>query len=381
MIDLRGSEWSWLVAGLAVTLACSGARPVQAQGTPVGHYAVSFVDQDNYEYVHGDLLYTHDGDDREWGPEHDLARDNIEALFISYGLNTTLHAFQYSSSTYYNVVAELEGTTSPDDVYIIGAHFDSFSYWDAAPGADDDASGVAGVLEIARLVSQWEAEATIRFIAFDREEQGLIGSTAYAEEHSADNILGMVALDMLAYHPDDPELPDFEAKVRGRAASDELKYALCDALADYAGVTTYVYGQADVSNHAPFEWQGFQAAVLSELWLTSNPCYHRPCDSVDTPDYFNYAHALALTRGALGWLVDAAGVMPTYPIGDLNCDGVVNFFDIDGFVLAVTDPAAYAAAYPDCDIMLADCNGDGVVNFFDIDCFVALITQPNRDFP
>ena len=60
--------------------------------------------------------------------------------------------------------------------------------------------------------------------------------------------------------------------------------------------------------------------------------------------------------------------------GDVNCDGNVDFFDIDPFVLAVTDPAGYAAAYPDCNIMLADCNGDGFVNFFDIDCFVALIT-------
>ncbi len=59
--------------------------------------------------------------------------------------------------------------------------------------------------------------------------------------------------------------------------------------------------------------------------------------------------------------------------GDLNCDGTVDFFDIDGFVLAVTDPIAYLEAYPDCDLMHADINGDGQVNFFDIDPFVALI--------
>ncbi len=62
-----------------------------------------------------------------------------------------------------------------------------------------------------------------------------------------------------------------------------------------------------------------------------------------------------------------------FPLGDLNCDGDVDFFDIDAFVLAVTDPAAYSALYPDCDLMLADINGDGLVNFFDIDGFVALI--------
>ena len=65
---------------------------------------------------------------------------------------------------------------------------------------------------------------------------------------------------------------------------------------------------------------------------------------------------------------------PVFQLGDLNCDGAVNAFDIDPFVLALTDPAGYAAAWPDCDIMLADCNGDGVVNAFDIDPFVELLT-------
>ncbi|MGE0481485.1 MAG: hypothetical protein AB7Q17_13540 [Phycisphaerae bacterium] len=61
-------------------------------------------------------------------------------------------------------------------------------------------------------------------------------------------------------------------------------------------------------------------------------------------------------------------------IGDLNCDGVVNNFDIDPFVLALTDPAAYAAAFPNCDINNADINDDGMVNNFDIDPFVACLT-------
>ena len=83
-------------------------------------------------------------------------------------------------------------------------------------------------------------------------------------------------------------------------------------------------------------------------------------------------------RGAIPWgditlddvvLAHSGGGL----LGDLNCDGNVNFFDIDAFVLAVTDPAGYTVAYPDCDIMLADCNGDGDVDFFDIDSFVGLV--------
>jgi hypothetical protein len=60
--------------------------------------------------------------------------------------------------------------------------------------------------------------------------------------------------------------------------------------------------------------------------------------------------------------------------GDLNCDGAINTFDIDPFVLALTNPAGYAAAYPNCDRTLADCNCDGVINAFDIDPFVLCLT-------
>jgi murein tripeptide amidase MpaA len=60
--------------------------------------------------------------------------------------------------------------------------------------------------------------------------------------------------------------------------------------------------------------------------------------------------------------------------GDLNCDGTINGYDIDPFVLALTDPGAYAASYPTCDIQLADINDDGLINGYDIDPFVALLT-------
>ena len=64
--------------------------------------------------------------------------------------------------------------------------------------------------------------------------------------------------------------------------------------------------------------------------------------------------------------------------GDLNCDGLVNSFDIDPFVLALADPAGYALAHPECDRMLADVDGDGAVNVFDIDPFVVLLTADQR---
>ena len=62
-------------------------------------------------------------------------------------------------------------------------------------------------------------------------------------------------------------------------------------------------------------------------------------------------------------------------VGDLNCDGVVNLLDIDPFVLALTDPGAYEAAFPGCHLELADCSGDGQVNLFDVDSFMELLTR------
>lgn len=70
-----------------------------------------------------------------------------------------------------------------------------------------------------------------------------------------------------------------------------------------------------------------------------------------------------------------AGILP-YTAGDLNCDGVVDLFDIDPFVMALTEPELYDIVVPRCDPALADTNADGEVNLFDIDPFVALLTGP-----
>ncbi len=67
---------------------------------------------------------------------------------------------------------------------------------------------------------------------------------------------------------------------------------------------------------------------------------------------------------------------PAVNTGDLNCDGAVNFYDINPFVLALSDPAGYAQAYPNCSILNGDCNQDGRVDFLDINPFVALLTPP-----
>lgn len=81
------------------------------------------------------------------------------------------------------------------------------------------------------------------------------------------------------------------------------------------------------------------------------------------------ARGMLFSHGMLG-----LSAFDLFEFGDLNCDGFVNNFDIDPFVLALTSPESYATAYPDCDVHFADTNEDGEVNNFDIDAFVAMLT-------
>ncbi len=71
------------------------------------------------------------------------------------------------------------------------------------------------------------------------------------------------------------------------------------------------------------------------------------------------------------WTVAAVATVLT---GDLNCDGAVDFSDINAFVLALSDPAAYHAAYPACEILAGDCDSDGDVDFDDINPFIAILS-------
>ena len=250
---------------------------------------VSQVSQDNYSHYLDNLLYAHLGDDRGYGPEHDLARSNIYCEFNSYGLQTSLQPFQYNDSTYYNVVGVHPGRIHPDDIYILGAHYDSVNN----PGADDNASGTAGVMEAARILSRYDFEATLIFIGFDREEQGLFGSRAYVSEHQNDNILGMISMDMIGYNGSGNN----RVSIYHDSYSALLSQELYDAVLLYGnGLTPVDAGDAGGSDHAPFQDAGFQACLFIENDFYDNPFYHHQGDSVDSPDYIDYAFATNMVR-------------------------------------------------------------------------------------
>jgi len=281
---------------------------------------VGQVSVDSYRDLLDSHLYTHAGDARGFGTvgnprypaaEHDAARDNILGEFAALGLSTTLDPFTFTSASgnaylnCNNVVAVKPGESRPNDIYILGAHYDSFQN----PGADDNASGVAAILEAARVLSSYEFEATLIFIAFDAEEKGLYGSMHYASGATGQNICGMVSLDMIAYNP--PGEHHDKVNVYGRTASAPIKQALADAVTAYSGsIAPDIGGDVPYSDHAPFEAQGFQACLLIEHAWGANGKYHQLTDSVDTAGYIDYAYATAMTRGAVGYAATAAGLVP-----------------------------------------------------------------------
>jgi len=268
---------------------------------------VTNVNQTTYYSYLNDYLYTHTGDNRGSGTQHNLARNNIQSLFGSFGLQTSLSPFTYGGTTYNNVVGVLPGTDPTAGQYIVGAHYDSASN----PGADDDASGVAGILEAANVLSKYQFKSTLVFIAFDREEQGLVGSNAYASAHSGDDIRGMVAMDMIAYNLPENNSNHDKALIYGRSSSDPVKQALASAFSAYGnGVTAFFGGAFDASDHAPFEWNGKQAVLLIEPAVRDNPYYHTANDTVDMPNYIDYQYATNMTRATVGYLAGSAGLVP-----------------------------------------------------------------------
>ncbi|MBT3222705.1 MAG: M20/M25/M40 family metallo-hydrolase, partial [Proteobacteria bacterium] len=120
---------------------------------------------------------------------NDNAKEWIQTQLESFGYTIDTHTFKFKTTTGENVIATKEGNLS--EQIIVAAHYDTIAWVDPevlAPGANDNGSGVAILLEAARILSRYDTEHTIKFIFFDIEEQGWIGSTHYAEEAYANPI-------------------------------------------------------------------------------------------------------------------------------------------------------------------------------------------------
>lgn len=233
----------------------------------------------------------------------------IYNAFSGFGLDDVRFApFTFSGSySSRNVVAEKTGETYPDDILIICAHYDSTSpsasRLTLAPGADDNASGTAAVLEAARILASYPLDFTVRFIAFSAEEWGLYGSRAYATAAglAGDRIVGVINLDMIAYADAMPE----DLQVIVNSASGWLADRFLDAATNYGvlGATKTVDASFVYSDHAPFWDGGYPALLAIEDDPLQNPYYHK---TTDTLDKINLDFFTSATRASLGLLAELA---------------------------------------------------------------------------
>ncbi|MBC8436120.1 MAG: M20/M25/M40 family metallo-hydrolase, partial [Bacteroidetes bacterium] len=232
----------------------------------------------------------------------------IANQFISYGIaNVGLDSFLcyinwggvYVDTLWqYNVVATLTGQSAPDEIYVIGGHYDSFCSPDPftnAPGADDNATAVAATLEIARVMqaSNYQPESTIQFTLFAAEELGLFGSRYQAQKayETGENVRFMQNLDMLSNNPD--------------SLNQVLifRYQFCEwaSILGATAIELYTSLEAVFSNQwnssgsdsrGYWEW-GFPATYYEEFDFS--PHWHQPSDTIEN---CNIDYCAEITRGA-----------------------------------------------------------------------------------
>ncbi|OGU77802.1 MAG: hypothetical protein A2V93_07870 [Ignavibacteria bacterium RBG_16_34_14] len=225
-------------------------------------------------------------------PTNDVAKDYIRQKLESYGLNTTIQSF---SSTGKNVIGAQLGTEFPNQKFIICAHYDDMPSGTTAPGADDNASGTAGVIEAARVLSPHSFPFTILYALWDEEEQGLIGSDYYATQAASagDSILGVINLDMIAW-----DLNPVDGICNIHTADVGITFDIYDKMVEINSLYNVglniveVYPEQPYSDHHSFIANGYAAVLLIEDDNDFNAYYHTTNDKVM---YFNqpYYHKMA----------------------------------------------------------------------------------------
>ena len=244
----------------------------------------------------------------------------IESTLEEEGYVVTRLPYESAGAKVENLEAVLVGGDLANEIVVVGAHYDTADY---GPGADDNASGVAAMLEIARAFAGTKPSRTIRFVAFANEEPPFfwhetMGSLVYAKACRARNdaIVAMLSLETLGYYRAEagsqkyppvvswfyPNRGDFVAFV-GNLGSRGL---VRDAIGSFRGAAAFPSEGAAMpsfvagvgwSDHWSFWQTGYAAVMVTDTAPFRNPNYHRMSD---TPDTLDYPRLARVTAGLVG---------------------------------------------------------------------------------
>lgn len=243
-----------------------------------------------------------------------------EEYFQNLGLTTDFEYYEpWAGTEWRNLIADQPGLTQPQKIILLTAHIDSRSENPSmyAPGADDNATGTAGVMLAAKVLSQYPFEYTIRYVLFTGEEQGHYGSRDYAAQMRASgaNIRAVINLDMIGYNSN--ASPVYEMHIRPNSVYPEdweIATTLRDVVNLYTlGLTTEIVQDSWwISDHDSFWDYGYAAVWVFEDTQDFNPYYHTTNDQIEA---VNIPYVRDIVRAAVGAAAHLAGVVelkPTY---------------------------------------------------------------------
>jgi hypothetical protein len=244
--------------------------------------------------------------------EHDkltAAKAYILSSLKEMGHAPILQDFSYQERVFSNIIVPLTGKTRPEDVVVIGAHYDTVA---GTPGADDNASAVAVLLEMCRLLKAYSPERTLKLVFFALEEPPIfrsefMGSFVYARDarNRQEWIGAMISLEMLGYYSDKegeqtfpvplmslmyPSTPNFVAVV-GNLSSRGLVNMVANSMRKGGSIPVetlstvgFVPG-VDFSDHRSFWKMDYPAVMITDTAFYRNPNYHTEEDKIDTLDF------------------------------------------------------------------------------------------------
>lgn len=239
-----------------------------------------------------------------------IAEQYLKQRLESYGLSTSVQYFDGGGG---NVIATQPGYMYPQKQIIICAHYDNMPDADIAPGADDNGSGTSAVLEAARILSKIKTDYTIIYALWDKEEQGLLGSSLYAYQARLrnDEIVAVINLDMIGWDSNNDNVAEIHYR----------NYSNSSSIAEnmYNINTTYqiglnlmgVYPGTTASDHASFWNNNYSAVLLIEDYSASNGTqdfnmkYHTAEDKIN---YINKSYFEKCAKVAIGTLATYAGI-------------------------------------------------------------------------
>ena len=260
------------------------------------------------------------------------AAEYISCHFKEYGYHVKEQSFVYRGSTYRNIIGSVPGLNKKEEIVVIGAHYDTVA---GSPGADDNASAVAGLLEIARLISKSGAVSAVQFVAFALEEPPVyrtknMGSYHYAQmlKKSRQKILGMICLEMIGYFVDSPRsqeypLPFMERKFPtkgnfiaavGNLRSRKFTKMVKKGFKEGTDIPIFSYNALpivlgiDFSDHWSFYKFGYRAVMITDTAFYRNPYYHTESDTYETLDYERMAKVVHGVKAAIERLPNIASL-------------------------------------------------------------------------